>query len=839
MTELCNFNAETREMNYYIVSPNAWNDGNCAEYLRYMKRRHVVFMGWDVDHKSGQIFANLQIGDRVIVAQGANWQKRSYFAGIVDSRPSEDRESGYQFTQYCELRSFVELEEDELPFTTECTCGSRKNPGPIHSLHPDWNSADAKIVRRLEKLIKQYEYCYSLREIANWSINKHVAIPALQRGLVWAPLQVEMLWDSIFRGFPVGSFVVTKSMDNASQSTESATTETSYFLLDGQQRYNAISLGFQPVSHDSKAVLWIDLLPPKNNNSTRKHWFKVTTSSHPWGFGNDDACSLLGWPTYRAALKSFTGRQDIDNIKLKDISLDTTWPYRSDCPVRMCEIMNIFRNVISHLQPGHADNVSQLFQEKVMDLLTTSVFYKKTWKDTEENRSAIKDNISKLYSNLEKLEDFRITANVLQNNTIEDEEEITNEVTNLENLFTRLNTLGTPISPYDLRYSAIKAYWGTIKESNDEIASRIMPAAHLAVLAFRLAMTIDKIETDAGSIPKLANVPTVSQIRNFGKDRQCRVSQIVANLYHNNGACLKEIIDSIETTLSVAKTDVPDGINGLPPVLRTNIIYDSQDIYLLLAVMAYKGIQIKGALGLLLWIHWFNIGSKKDICDFLLGCYINGEDKSPRYLLDSLISKGWILSPVKYDTFESILPQSPNEFTPDWDFNIFRNDQEKYPWMSLFDRLIWNRQLMVFAERKYFNLTFDYDPALTNFNSGHNKPWDVDHIVPQAWMKRQGKQYGEWKSVCNQWLWTIGNLAAIPFSINRSKNDSAEWEAYCTHSEELFFDKSILVLAENNLTYEREKAYLFAKTCLNRIIRIYQDLLKQIPECDTSNHITH
>ena len=55
----------------------------------------------------------------------------------------------------------------------------------------------------------------SLRDIAAWQFPQLAqnmanqrppivaAIPSLQRGAVWKPQQVELLWDSILRGFPI------------------------------------------------------------------------------------------------------------------------------------------------------------------------------------------------------------------------------------------------------------------------------------------------------------------------------------------------------------------------------------------------------------------------------------------------------------------------------------------------------------------------------------------------------------------------------------------------------------------------------------------------------------
>ena len=70
-------------MKYYVVSPNAANDGLADEYLAYMKRQHVVFMGWDTSHKSGAMFSRIQPGDCILVARRQNWEWKSYFSGIA------------------------------------------------------------------------------------------------------------------------------------------------------------------------------------------------------------------------------------------------------------------------------------------------------------------------------------------------------------------------------------------------------------------------------------------------------------------------------------------------------------------------------------------------------------------------------------------------------------------------------------------------------------------------------------------------------------------------------------------------------------------------------------
>lgn len=103
---------------------------------------------------------------------------------------------------------------------------------------------------------------FTLKEISQWTKEgANVLIPAIQRGLVWKPRQVELLWDSILRGFPIGSFMLSDTKDNPNQ----------YHLIDGQQRFNAISLGYN-VDTNPRAVLWIDIAPSFHSSSSRSSY---------------------------------------------------------------------------------------------------------------------------------------------------------------------------------------------------------------------------------------------------------------------------------------------------------------------------------------------------------------------------------------------------------------------------------------------------------------------------------------------------------------------------------------------------------------------------------------
>src|SRR6266540_4130941 len=157
----------------------------------------------------------------------------------------------------------------------------------------------------------------------------HAALPALQRGAVWQPRQVEALWDSLLRGFPVGAFLLAPydedrgEHDFAHQVRAAArsTPSPDYHLLDGQQRCNGITLGFLnawkietsgSISHNLNrgkhpgvtAALWVDLEAPEGQDDCR-FVFRVVTRSHPWGYRRNDPRQRLEMAQRRKALIAY------------------------------------------------------------------------------------------------------------------------------------------------------------------------------------------------------------------------------------------------------------------------------------------------------------------------------------------------------------------------------------------------------------------------------------------------------------------------------------------------------------------------------------------------------
>ena len=661
-----------------------------------------------------------------------------------------------------------------------------------------WNSEDTS-------------FSCPIREVAEWEKRNIVEIPSLQRGLVWAPHQVELLWDSILRGFPIGAFTLTPVNGNEGQLTHASESKAKYFLLDGQQRYNAIKAAFTPWDNEAKSVLWVDFMPPSQTNSTRRFWIKVITKAHPWGFENNDTCSVLGWATYREALKRFTGSED---TRIQDVKMSTAWPFKARCPVPFYFVIEAF---------SKCSGDDAVFYEGIVEWCNShsKVGIK------EKNSDLVAKTAKSMFAALVRMSKYPVFANILQAEMLDEHDAVgennpEDEGTNsLEQLFTRINTLGTPISPYDLRYSAIKAYWGDIKEANDNIAGTIMPAAHLAILSFRLALTL------ASDRIGFADTPSVQRIRSLKKN-DAAVCGFVEKLYANDGIMLRNIIERVETALRVYKRE-GDPEDGLPAVIRTSIILNSPDIFLLLLYMAHKGkLDDFGNLaGLATWLHWFSRVQQKYIVDAIKEIVDNGDLAALKTRLRELCQQNALIDPIEASEETFLLPS--NFLSHDhksFDQTRFENE----PWFPVFTRIWGLRDLVIFATRRLFNKEFQYNPAETIFLTGHNRPWDMDHIIPKSWVSLQRVKMGPFKEVCEKWIWCIGNFAAIPFTLNRSKSNRSDWHYYEEHKVELFFQDEVEDLQSKTMTEDEKMAMVFIQATHTRMIEMYNEWRKQILE---------
>lgn len=91
-----------------------------------------------------------------------------------------------------------------------------------------------------------------VREIVKQAVSKQLDIPEFQREFVWDAEQVKELANSLYRDYPIGSFLLWDSSEYHKSKTAQGT-QTSLWIVDGQQRITALCLllGQKPYWWDS------------------------------------------------------------------------------------------------------------------------------------------------------------------------------------------------------------------------------------------------------------------------------------------------------------------------------------------------------------------------------------------------------------------------------------------------------------------------------------------------------------------------------------------------------------------------------------------------------------
>lgn len=779
-------------MKYYVVSPNVYKDG-IDKYLSEMKDRHIAIMGWSKgDSKFGDMFARLKINDRIIIAHGANKNKRVYYVGIVASLPLPY--NTYGESQYVELYKFKDIRSFKIPFSEKNTYGASNLIPSIYRLK---KGVDTNIIDTIEQILSSN--AFNIMDLAFWAkdTDRYISIPALQRGLVWKPKQVELLWDSILRGFPIGSFMLSEKQKADDYLHEKPETESLYYLIDGQQRFNAIALGYNAYNETNmSSIVWFDLCPMPNINSTRKFWIKLTTKSHPWGYKNNDDCSPLSASERRQALSEYGLNINIYNT---DFNLKQTYPKEAKKPIPLYWLLNA---------PTMDEDAFSSYVLNKFDSNKKSKEYKLPFDDIDEQ------TIRQFYKFFHRLKHYNITTNLLEAKVLEDETETENtDISDIEVLFNRIGAGGTSITENELLYSAIKAYWPKeVKQINDQLASLYMPPVTLIMIVFRLSLTTQEDDFFKGA-------PSIKKIRQIAKEKGDQYNTII-NFYHYEAENLLRVVNKWLT------------LGDAPTIIRTNIARKCPDLYLLLVYIAKKSI-IKNEedevfiQALAFYIYWFG-KDKYSKCVNTIFCNIkNAEsDNFKTKIAESLLCLiqqqllGVFYGPNYISSVFSRIGMDP-------DWRPYKNNNSSKPWWPLWNTICYNKELLLYAQRKYLKDQFSlYDPAKIDMWDEHNRPWDYDHIIPQDWIHQKGEWRKEYTEYCEAWLNCNGNFAAIPFEKNRGKSNNADWEEYINHKDLLLCDDEIHIfnqLFDKNIQSDNEQAYRFAVKTKERTIRIYRE----------------
>lgn len=621
---------------------------------------------------------------------------------------------------------------------------------------------------------------YSLKEIATWTQDNIVSLPTVQRGFVWKPYQIENLWDSILRGYPIGAFVLSPRKIKGNG-------ESKFDMLDGQQRATAICLGFGNNtfrnSQDNIKV-FIDLEKPKADDN-RKYIFRVITQSHPWGYQRTDNTKTLTSDNIRKAMDLFNIddhlKATLDNFFPYDAILPIPYNYFTDAAINN-ESISVLREKISNwihfakiISRSDNDRKNEVIicnnlvniQNRVDEILQVT-------KNILNSKNSQK--IPALYLDFERFKkslDYdkdKITENDLEEIK---NDELDNSKDEIENLFIRLNAGGTPLTGEDLNYSVLKANISSeIQDLIEKSCLGLFKPARFITIAYRLFQNQYKND-NRESITLRIKPKQFQKTMNEPGDFEQFLKDLLEKRSYKNKTLLVY-------TKNILEYDKVYNSYGLPYLITSKIADKAPEVmFILLYRLMIKKDKFdfnsdlhRKMLGIITLFMWLGKGKNQRDHGKLLTNVWPCVKKSTQELF-------WSSSSVQRAMLNETLTPFPN-FDKKYDrnrlinilnYDVTHNSDIKSRFhndtgFGRFIEVMFNKEdLILYAQREFLHSQFK---EIQYCLDDTNLPFDWDHISPNNLVF--GKKHIP--SIISNWYNSIGNYRAWPYSLNRIDQDN-------------------------------------------------------------------
>lgn len=674
-------------------------------------------------------------------------------------------------------------------------------------------------------------------------------LPTIQRGFVWKPYQIENLWDSLARNFPIGAFI-------ADDKRKKIDEQNKLQILDGQQRASAIAIGYLGLSsnhlfnlHDNFIRLFVDIAKP-NENEEKKFTFRCITRSHPWGYKLKDNEEVLEVKDRRVALDIYEANGIIDNdTKYYNVDEDKKkkfYPYDCFLPVPVDMFFekdtDIIENIKQYLKDNFGDFIiiednkvnlikkqfgeiydddTKKYKKNALPTIGLSKFYYSVLDPFKKKKN--KSGIQKMYENkineltlfnldelceyMKSIGNYYLNFSNQNNSKIEfvsDFKEIetkNNKVCtddDIEIIFERLNTGGTSISADDLNYSLFKSSINNnLLQQFEKCCENIISPALLLRISYLLYKNNHEKKLQALNF-KLKDFKSSLKEEN-GKFEEFLQQDII-----DNNLCYK-----IKSILLYNKKN---NEKGIPYILLKKIIKRAPELFFMLAYRVLNvekemenlnSVENKSkVIGIILCLYWFFSGEKRVNYKKLLTTIWQATN------IDNNFEDCW-----SYKLFKRACLIYDNNKLEDI---IFKKDAAKFE----FD----DNELVMYAQRTALDCWFKED----DFNlEDNNVPFDIDHICPISF-KRGAKN--DIKKVIN----TIGNLRIWPYELNRfDKDDSANIKLVKTSENSQKLEKYGLQTSKDIKTFSFIKGKWdgnYSREGIRKGSRLKSDLHEKIEE---------
>lgn len=722
-------------------------------------------------------------------------------------------------------------------------CGNLQKASKIESICLNKEEVE-ELINKLTKIEnkkkKNFPKSLSLYNIASWFISDEyiekkakeelgeysyidAGIPILQRNWVWGANKIITFGDSLYRGIPVGSVILNKKNgehkirrgrmadNNKKENIKTITHE----LLDGQQRTTAIATAFSDPWHgdfsgNPPAMLWVSL----DKNKQLK--FYLTTKQHPWGFDKNN--KRLTPNARKEAIEILFG-----NLQYKDYSQSKAYPYI--CIENKEQVYPVCK-IIKHINGADSETNLEEYIKGIQGEINI------------QDYEIIKEKIEKILNNYE-------LPCVISEISGDD----------IELAFTRLNTQGEVLDGEELRYSIIKAKWekAEIFITQVEEESKLFPASRTIITYLRLVESLK--QTANNKLPpyrdnlddfkKNINIEDLENNFDFGinvfkklnslirysNDKDFKLSAPLIN-FLGNDTKNRDIIFIFLYWLSKIKNDTLSvEQEKIALGALTLMSWFSSSPSKIIEKLWNKINEIKDDIGAIkdFWANYFyDIAFENNKSKEIEIYPAVSPNKLKEIIDDTFIfekSKEFYLQTNMY--YLNDFGNNPSKKV----FDIFSQNEllSKIFWWQTINNIIRSNMnhpyLAYYFQRHYMDKEFaDFDPTLTTKQNDIQRPWDIDHIIPQNKISQSSK------CLYKFWIHSVGNFCAMDYSRNRSKSDKninlddikiyEELQLNNNNGMELFID----YLSKEDITetqIENIENYPFVVPIVKRLILMY------------------
>ncbi|MDR1111849.1 MAG: DUF262 domain-containing protein [Deltaproteobacteria bacterium] len=611
-----------------------------------------------------------------------------------------------------------------------------------------------------------------------------LSLPTIQRGFVWRPHQIELFWDSILRGYPVGVFIGGDIAGGGQLE-----------ILDGQQRLTALALAFDdrseefPAESDQDRVmnanyrnwqLFIDLLKPAGADDSsqtpdnRQFIFRVITKSQPWGYDLRNNWERLRSGRIHAALEAYRadGLLSPDGQYYhKDLDLRRFYPFSAVAPVpfrfflrhvRETNIPELKANIRRWLgnfkalkDAPDADRIPEIWMGRFPE--------QREWPSYQE-RFHGKGVIKPRFYTLEEIAEavkakLNTPSMVIFTPSVLAKDQDVND-NNIENMFVRVNTGGTTITNEELNYSLTKRYIDreTIEKIENKCKSRMFPARFIAISyrLFKVWMDETRRATlDLGISPRQFARELNESLA--GQTRLEHFKKFLEQHFLGEGSLLDEYEDLLKYS--------PDNPNGWPQPLFPSLAGRAPQLVFLLWYRRLEEekdqpIDKERILSVLTTLFFFpSWGNYQNTLRHIWPIAVSGKYPASRFWGQEIMERALCLENENNENGDKDAPRPPLPKPEDIDGN------EDYLNRRVFANNNVSHNFLLYAQRRYLDKWF---PKELFELDDVNTPYDFDHILPHSFISYRSGLKPEFKSLYNG----IGNLRAWPYELNRSDQDN-------------------------------------------------------------------